>query len=364
MIAMSFLDIKMFFRGGSYRMNDFIVVLGVLNIMATWLDISDISTNLKKCFFVVLLFGALYGGCEWFPQTVDFPIYNDLYFMAASDEFVYPEIEDSIVDYGFLYLWTTVKSLGGDIYISYFFTCLITLLLYYFSITRYTKFIFSVWALIYARFFFIQNVLQIRQGLACVLVLFALRYVYERKLFRFVLLVCLASLFHKTVIVAIFIYPLSLIAWNRTKIIITVCISVVLAAVNVGEFTLVSVVSYLGIGAEKVFSYAGSIYFSPLPVEEVFIRGCECLLVSLYLIRWKKSDLNNTYVSMLVLGILFLCIFKEMQIFSRMVSTFLICLNFATLEVFNESKKLEYRIPVMIIMNLLTACLLYKNYMV
>lgn len=340
--------------------HDILIIVGIMAICSGWLDIFNISLFIKKVLLGILMFCALYAGYINFPDSADFGVYNVLYFSNASDQFVFPELKDGIIDYGFLWLWTVIKSFGGDIYSAYVATCALTLFFYYISISKYTSYILTVWSFIYVRLFYTCNVIQIRQGLAMSIILVGLQYVEKKCFWKFLLFVIVASLIHKTVLVTILLYPLSMVKWNEVKIFISVAVSTVISFLY-GKEIFFFLVSAMGIGLEKLYAYQGSGYFAEASNYVMLVRGVPILLCVYYLIRMKKEKYANLFISMLLCGYLFLMVSKDLAILGRFTSTFLLCMNFIPIYLFRKCSNASNKIVVMFIISILLGTLFVKN---
>ena len=82
----------------------------------------------------------------------------------------------------------------------------------------FTVFPSSILLYYYARFFMNRNMGQIRAALTASIILFSLRYVQKKQLFTFMFLCLLATLFHKSALIALLIYyPFNLFIWRYLK---------------------------------------------------------------------------------------------------------------------------------------------------
>lgn len=340
--------------------HDMLVMLGIVTIVFSWLDIVNISLSCRKFLLFLLMTFSLYVGYFNFPNSADFGIYNAVYFLGASEQFVFPELQDGIIDYGFLWFWIIIKSFGGDIYNAYFVTCAISLFFYYISITRYTSYILTVWSLFYVRLFLACNVIQIRQGLAMALILFGVQYVERKCFWKFLLVVLVASLIHKTMIVVILLYPLSLIKWNISKF-FSAIVFFTLPLVAWGKEIFFYMILAAGIGAEKLYAYEGSIYFVEASNLSILMRGLPILLCAYYLMLMTKEKYTNTFISMLFCGYLFVVLSKELAILGRVTSTFFLCMNFMPMYLLYRYKKISHRLFIMLLISLFSSVLLFKN---
>lgn len=340
--------------------HDMLIVLGAMTIFGSWLDIFNISLFFRKVVLCSLMCFALYAGCSNFPISADFANYDVLYFSRAPNQFIFSDFEAGILDYGFWLLWHEIKILGGDIYTAYFITCTVSLLFYYVSISRYTSYILTAWSFIYIRLFCSSNIVQIRQGLAMAIILFALQYIEKKCFLKFLLVVVIAASFHKTVLVVVFLYPLALIRWNKFRFICAVMIMTLLGNIGISNI-IFGGAAITGIGAEKMYSYADSIYFSESAISAILVQGLSIILCAYYLIKIRSEKYTNLFVSMLAGGYFFLMLSKDVFIMSRMTSIFMLCMNFIPMYLFCICRSISHKIFVMMSISLLLSFLLIKN---
>ena len=77
--------------------------------------------------------------------------------------------------------------------------------------------------------FFYQSMTMMRQFLALsIILLFAYKYVKEKKFLKFILTIVVASLFHSSAIIAFFIYPIYHLKYNRRRVLYIIIGSIVL----------------------------------------------------------------------------------------------------------------------------------------
>lgn len=103
-------------------------------------------------------------------------------------------------------------SIGTDAVTSYppLSFMIIALLTYSFVFSTLRKYSanFFVAAMIYVCIFYLPSLNTIRQSLAVAICFWGIRYVYQKKLFQYVLICIFASLFHYSALVSVIIYPL------------------------------------------------------------------------------------------------------------------------------------------------------------
>lgn len=343
---------------------NFLLILGIISFMSCWLDIININKVYKKYIFGGILLFALYCGYENFPYSIDYGVYQ-MYFNYASDNFEYQYNPNDIYDYGYVFFHTTIKSLGGDLIIVYIFTCMITLLCYYISFRKYTPYIFTAWYFLFARYFEVQNIIQIRQGLACAIMLLSLKFVYEKKFIPFIIIILIAATIHKTLIVAILIYPFSKIKWTSIKIIFVICISFLMYLIPITDLIFKDIFPALDIYIAKYDSYMGTAYMSNLDIYNVLFRISTVIFFSYFLLKQRKKPYVNIFLSMLVLGLIFLCIFSDFkELANRTASIFFLSFTFIPSILLYFARNFIEKNFILIFLLLAGGILIFKNYLI
>lgn len=336
----------------------------VLSFSAMWLDVSDIRKIYKKIILFFIMIYSLYVGYIYFPLSLDFWGYKSTYYDYTSGTFDFEDIQDGILDYGFLWICELVKSMGGSFEAFYIVICVISLFCCYSCLLKYTPYVFSAWFLWFARTFYENNINQIRQGLAICIFLFALRYVVERKLLQFIIIVIMASLIHKTMIITFLIYPLGHIKWDIKKISIFVGLCVFLYTLNIYQYMIVFMTDYLGIGVAKMAQYSNSLDdMANESASYLIYRSILILSLAFYLLKWNTIKYNNLHISMLLMAFFSMLIFSELSIFSsRLSAVFSSSFCFALPEIYRDAKCLSRKMIFVLIIIAVGITFFLKNH--
>lgn len=163
---------------------------------------------------------------------------------------------------------------------------------------------------------YLESFNTMRGAMAASILIFSLKYIHERKLVKYVLVVLLATLFHSTAILMVVAYFLPLIKPTKK----TVFIMAVFAAVvsTVGElltlkFNNIFHIAYDDAGALELFNRyksSGLSLIVPLIIEIL------AFYVFFKLVRTKKIDTNDPYIRMVFNGNLIWIFFVIMQMFT------------------------------------------------
>lgn len=340
----------------------YLLILGIISFFAMWIDIINIKKAYKYLIFIIILLFALYCGYINFPYSEDYNVYQR-YFDYASSNFEYKYDPDDIYDYGYVFFHTIIKSLNGDLMTVYFFTCLLSLIIYFFTFKKYTTYIFIAWYFLFARYFEVQNITQIRQGLACAFMLLSLKFVYEKKLIPFIIIILVGATIHKSLLVALLIYPVSKISWNKRKVIIAISISLMLRLIPLTDLVFTIILPNLGIYIPKFDAYSGTIFMADASVFELIFRLSTVSFFSYFLLKKKYIPYNNIFLSMLILGLFFLCIFSDFSLLAdRTASIFFLAFTFFPAVLLDFVKNLKEKILILLFLLLMGGILIIKNY--
>lgn len=152
----------------------------------------------------------------------------------------------------------------------------------------------------------------LRQSFAFVILLFALPYAIDRKLFRFLLLVALASLFHRTALSFLLIYPLSYVKVTRKTALAGIAIS--LSMVLIVPLLYSSIISNLMAIMGKTGYKIGEPDFKEMIVVLVAML-CFAVYVNDFSKEMPRSDTAMFWLSMMAL--FFLAISVHIYIMAR-----------------------------------------------
>jgi hypothetical protein len=110
------------------------------------------------------------------------------------------------IELGFLSLMFLSKELSDDFNIFLLLVATISIIVKFQVIKKYSPYLFISVLLYFTQEFLARDFGNIRQGLAIAFTAYSVQYAYERELFKFLILLFIATLFHTTAIVFIIIY--------------------------------------------------------------------------------------------------------------------------------------------------------------
>lgn len=162
---------------------------------------------------VVLTLGAGWRSMNWADTdayVISFtkytPTFQDL--SISSKPFGYSEK-------GFFYLGVLCKSLSNNVHIYLSIVAGFSMFFLYKGLRQYSIYPLIGLCAYLARFYMGRNLVQIRSGLAYLIVIWGIKYVQEKKFWKYLLLVWIASLFHYSAWIALPFYFFS--SWIKIK---------------------------------------------------------------------------------------------------------------------------------------------------
>lgn len=146
-------------------------------------------------------------------------------------------IVDSIdIEKGYLTLNSIVKSIGGNFNLLLIIMTIITLSILIISINRYSCYPMLSLLIYVSRFFFIRDMGQIRSSIACVIVLYSIKFIINKDLKNFIISIMIATSFHKVAIFGLLLYIINLKEYKNGNYIYTVLIlSLVLNKLGIAD---------------------------------------------------------------------------------------------------------------------------------
>ena len=142
---------------------------------------------------------------------------------------------DTIVGYterGFYMIGVIVKTFTRNERVYLFVVAAISMVMLFTDLRRYAVYPLMALCLYMARFGFGRHFVQIRAGLAILMVIAGMRYVTNRQLWRYLAVVVMASLFHASALIALPAYFLNSIALRKKHVVIILVVAWIMASVN------------------------------------------------------------------------------------------------------------------------------------
>lgn len=169
--------------------------------------------------------------------------------LGETTQFDKPE---NYTELGFYYLGVISKTLSSSSTFYFIFVSAITMLLLYFGIKKYSVFPFLA-LYVYLGRFVNRNTIQIRAAIAVAIVIWGTVYVTKRELWKYLLVILIASRFHTSAYIAFPLYFMNYVKIKRSYIYWGIFVSLIIAAYFGG--TIRNIVSQSDIANEWARSY-------------------------------------------------------------------------------------------------------------
>lgn len=193
----------------------------------------------------------------------------------------------------------------------------------YASFAKYTGFALLYY---YSRFYINRDFTQIRASLAAAILLCSFKYLYQRKLWKFLIVILIASSFHLGALIGIILYPLFLILNHNDKIFRYYIIAIGLSAIM--SFLLKNVL--ININYSRISSYLtnptyvnnGNGLLNPVIIFQIIV-SC----TAMYLYSKNKYQKSKYYFVLLLsysISTILLILLSQFYTLAGRTSTFLV----------------------------------------
>lgn len=221
--------------------------------------------------------------------------------------------------------------------------CLIIIVFVYLALAEYRKYCspeisITFGMLVFYLLFYNETYNLLRQSLALAIVLYATRFIWERKWKQFVIAIFAAMAFHVTAMIGFILYPLYVYIVVKRKRKIVYILSICAAG---GFFVLPYIINWilrLGILSAKYMRYILSGGIGEISVNQLIIRIPFIIIMFLMVKRGNTEEVKNKYAFLAVMLVLDL-FFAELR--STNPTLYRISLYFSWLKVFAYAEIVE-----------------------
>lgn len=166
--------------------------------------------------------------------------------IGGYDRYIYGEVFDTIADelhgkrdlsrvlylvegkeYGYFFWQTLVGSFTSNRYIYILLTMLLVYLLFFKTFKEYIQ-DYPMATIVFLGFFYYFSMTYLRQVIACGIIWQGVRFVWERKLVKFILTVLLAYSFHNSAILFLAIYFIPIKKYSKRNIVLALLIAIII----------------------------------------------------------------------------------------------------------------------------------------
>jgi hypothetical protein len=265
------------------------------------------------CVIIMVLFVGLRGNVE-----PDYLHYLNIYKNSSWTNIIRSNSVES-VESGYQFLNILFKTFYIEFQGLLFFMAFFTIYLKFKFLKAYSpKYIISI-LLYYCSLFFLYEFIAIRQALAMSIFMISLPYVIERKFYKFLGLIILASLFHISVIIVIPFYFIGTKKINKKLITIVLifCFIINILQVVLPLVNILSTVIPLSGTQAKLEYYSKD--------NEFAITSIRLLIFSFIFLLYKwyrDSERYNLFFNIFFIGILFSTIFNGIPQFAYRIKVY------------------------------------------
>lgn len=287
-----------------------------------------IKENANKIpFFLLMLLVGVFAGSRFKIGGYDYDVYELMYENTSSNLFEALSSKYFLLittEKGYIILMSLFNALGFDFnefLLSLGILCSIGL---FFVFTRYSKLLYLVVAIFFAKGFLFYFFTAQRQIIAMTICWLAIKFVIKKKLLKFILLVALASFFHTSAITFIILYPISRLKFTNIKVIYLIIGSFLVGVLKIGSAFGIFISQYLPFSADKLNKYlsTGSLGVNILN----FVEMVPILLIVLHF--RKKIEVKiphfNIFFNMYILFIMMTFAFYDFDFIARIKGYFVI----------------------------------------
>ncbi len=232
---------------------------------------------------------------------------------------------------GFILLEKLIASLNLPVWCFFIFIASLTICLIVFGYRKLTPYPGLALLYYYSRFYIGRDLNQIRASLASAILLFSIKYIYQQKLMKFLLIVLIATLVHSGACIALFLYPFYLL-YKKVKDTYKVKLYITLIIVSVFSSFLLS--PYIGrLNGKRIAAYTQSkMYISGNGIKNpVILLQVVLSVIALFIFLRKHSETGqyffNATLFVYMYSTILLIIFSQYYTLAGRMSTF-----FATVE--------------------------------
>jgi transmembrane protein EpsG len=215
------------------------------------------NTN-KVIFCILMLCVGIFAGSRLNIGGYDYDVYELMYEntsqnfsdLISTDYFLLKTTEK-----GYILIMSVFRYLNAD-FNTFFLVCGIACSLgLFFVFKKYSKFPYLILTIFFAKGYLYYFFTAQRQIIAMVICWLAIKFVIERKLIKFLILIIAASFFHTSAVIFILAYPLFTVKITNKRVVILLGISLLIGLLKVGSALGMIISNYLPFGADKLTGY-------------------------------------------------------------------------------------------------------------
>jgi len=235
---------------------------------------------------------------------------------------------------------------------------------------RYSKYFFFCVLFYFVHTYLLKEMLQIRAGLACAILMFAIPYIQEKKFKPFFILVVLAGLIHSISWVYLLVYVFCLFKIHKKGYWI-----ILFSSLLIGQFfplgdllfsiadintDIVALQKVAGYYIDQEFNYALGVFKNPTLLKQLFF-----LLIALYFYDSLNKEIPyfKTIFNLYFLSVCWLALFNDFALIAGRLATVFSIVEpiIVTALIYVLKPKLKYQIPYVVFIWIVAFGILFYN---
>jgi transmembrane protein EpsG len=281
-----------------------------------------ISISLKKYhkFIVLIIFATLFLFTGLRPELggFDYQVYKELY--NQTPNLFNFSFDNSLIIYDFFYIISNslIKIFTNDFSVYIIIYTFITHIFLFKAIKENSKYFFYSLFIYFSSYYFWHNFTLLRQNAAIIIFWLSIKYVKDNKFKQYIFLILIATFFHKSAILLLFLYPFIKLTRKISikKEIILFSFLTVLKPISYYITNLIFLIlSYLNIGRGNLEAYLAS---SNGGINKLFIIETTLLLLFIFIKRNNSIIRNNRiFITLSLITLLISVWFSNYEAFAR-----------------------------------------------
>jgi hypothetical protein len=263
---------------------------------------------------------ALTSGLR-FETGTDYYAYNNYYAVVPTLNNFFSKIP--LVEIGYSFINSVFKTLNCEINIMFLFISIVTTVMLFYSLINYIhrRFILFVVLLYYSTIFISLDMSGVRQAISTHIFFVSIRYIHRKEFIKYILLILIASLFHFSSILLIFLYPILNVYLNQRIIFFILFFGIIVLMTRMRWLN-----TLLGggmdnlipnsIAARKISNYITNEYYSE--TKKVTIRLFFDVILFFLIISKRKKISNLTPYSNILCNMYLLYIISQLYFFESL----------------------------------------------
>jgi len=261
-----------------------IFILIVLILLGDWVIISKRYSKIRYyigCSFVIFIafirYDVGYDYIAYYPlilnKSYNFePISNGICMML--EPFNYPPLTISVFGLiSYILVFTTIEHYSDD---------------------------YKFGAIIYVCIFYLSTLTTIRQGLAVAVTFWGFKYIIQKKIIQFIIVCVIASLIHKSALIAIPIYYIYHYCTIKKTFVIILLVAFIISYI----FLIFQDLGFYGSATNRIVAFQQG---EDMNVNGRYMRYAFCMFTAIIILiaKLKKIKLKDNCLSILIIGISF-----------------------------------------------------------